>query len=180
MPVSATTISPPSASRGGARPRKQQRTIPGPPGSGGTAPGGVGGGGGGGAGRKREKLYCLCRTPYDETKWVLICHEVRDFEYWQMLEGLHAKFEQYYLCMYFLMFYGYMLWSVTLRQVCPTIFGRGPQPILLIGSWAATVKIISGVCDCLKWKFIHIHSFCSLSYDRFVASSKAGSPQGAI
>lgn len=73
MPVSATTISPPSASRGGARPRKQQRTIPGPPGSGGTAPGGVGGGGGGGAGRKREKLYCLCRTPYDETKFYVGC-----------------------------------------------------------------------------------------------------------
>jgi len=61
-PVSVTTISPPSASRGGGRPRKQQRTVPGSPGSGGTALGG------GGAGRKKEKLYCLCRTPYDETK----------------------------------------------------------------------------------------------------------------
>jgi len=64
-PVSAATISPPSASRGGGRPRKQQRSVPGSPGSGGAAPGG---GGGGGGGRKKEKLYCLCRTPYDETK----------------------------------------------------------------------------------------------------------------
>jgi hypothetical protein len=32
-----------------------------------------------------------------------------------------------------------------------------------------------------KWEAnIKIHSFCSLSYDRSVASSKASSPQGAI
>ncbi|KAJ9577901.1 hypothetical protein L9F63_025239, partial [Diploptera punctata] len=53
---------------GGGRPRKQQRTSSGPPSGGNNAPVA-----GGGTGRKKEKLYCLCRTPYDETKFYVGC-----------------------------------------------------------------------------------------------------------
>jgi hypothetical protein len=40
----------------------------------------------------------------------------------------------------------------------------------------ATVKIEAARCS----ETLPLHSFCSLSYDRSVASSKASSPQGAI
>lgn len=59
-PTATTTIIP-HASKTTGRPKKQQKTNPqmaSPPAS---------------KGIKKEKLYCLCRTPYDETKFYVGC-----------------------------------------------------------------------------------------------------------
>jgi len=57
-----------------------------------------------------------------------MCRKVRYFEYGKIFDGLSAKFNSTFI----LVFHGYAVWSGTLRQVCPTIFGRSLQPVLSI------------------------------------------------
>lgn len=71
VPVTSSVMSPPTSGKnvggGSSRPKKQQRNNTPQPA---TAPQPSAGGGGRG---KKEKLYCLCRTPYDETKFYVGC-----------------------------------------------------------------------------------------------------------
>ncbi|KAK7791905.1 hypothetical protein R5R35_005426 [Gryllus longicercus] len=71
VPVASSVMSPPATGKttgGGSRPKKQQRNNPTSQPS--VTPQPSAGGGGRG---KKEKLYCLCRTPYDETKFYVGC-----------------------------------------------------------------------------------------------------------
>lgn len=71
-PTATTTLAA-HPHRSSGRPRKNPK--PTPPGM--LSPGapGPGGGkvGGGGPNSRKEKLYCICRTPYDETKFYVGC-----------------------------------------------------------------------------------------------------------
>lgn len=70
--ATALTSGTPTVVPGTGRSRKQSRGEGRPPGrSDEQSPPGRGHGGGGS--RRKEKLYCLCRTPYDETKFYVGC-----------------------------------------------------------------------------------------------------------
>ncbi|XP_044734089.1 nucleosome-remodeling factor subunit NURF301, partial [Chrysoperla carnea] len=63
IPTATTTLAQ-QANRHSGRPKKQQKQPP---------PGMLSPGGPKSGGNRKEKLYCICRTPYDETKFYVGC-----------------------------------------------------------------------------------------------------------
>lgn len=71
--TATTQIAPPVANKQTGRHKKQTKPSPTSPSSGGGGGGGVATTASHRAGIKKEKLYCICRTPYDETKFYVGC-----------------------------------------------------------------------------------------------------------